>query len=287
MSAASRPKASDKQAILKKLFPLLKKQYKSTPPKYDMPILETLIHAICLENASQEEAEAAQERLDESFHDYNEMRVSSISELNKVFEGMESPELRSLRIRSVLHHVFEEHYEFEFEGLRRKTLELATKQLNKIRDLSPFIKNFTLQVALGSHLVPMDDVMLQPVKWLGLVELEATPEDASESLKSAVRKSDGPLFCHLIRCLAHDPKLEGAFELESETPEKDFDLNTAPARLKKLLEEGPQKRGKKSTKSSAKKTSKSGPSGKQAQNKNGAAAKSKKSSKKSNAASTR
>jgi endonuclease III len=286
MSAASRPKASDKQAILKKLFPLLKKQYKSSLPKYDLPILETLIHAICLEDASQEEAEAAQERLEEGFHDYNEMRVSSISELNKVFEGMESPELRSLRIRSVLHYVFEEHYEFEFEGLRRKTLELATKQLNKIRDLSPFVKNFTLQVALGSHLVPVDEVMLRPVKWLGLVELEATPEDASETLKPAVRKSEGPLFCHLIRSLAHDPKLADAFHLDSEAPEEEFDLSSAPARLKKLLEEGPAKKaGKKTAKSSPKKTSKS--SGKQSQNKNGASAKSKKTSKKSNAASTR
>ena len=62
MAAASRPKASDKQAVLKKLFPLLKKQYKSAVPKYDMPILETLIYAICLENASEEQADAAQEQ---------------------------------------------------------------------------------------------------------------------------------------------------------------------------------------------------------------------------------
>jgi endonuclease-3 len=267
---------------LKKLFPLLKKQYKSSLPKYDLPILETLIHAICLENASHEQADAAQELLEESFHDYNEMRVSSISELNQVFEGMENPDVRSLRIRSVLHYIFEEHYEFEFEGLRRKTLELATKQLNKIRDLSPFVKNFTLQVALGSHLVPMDDVMIPPVKWLGLVEPDATPEDASEALKSAVRKSDGPLFCHLIRCLAHDPRLAGAFEAHTESPEEEFDLNTAPARLKKLLEEGPAKRAaKKPAKAGGKKTSKSG------QGSNGSSAKAKKKTKKSNAASSR
>ncbi|MCA9069594.1 MAG: hypothetical protein KDA84_11755, partial [Planctomycetaceae bacterium] len=172
MAAASRPKASDKQAILKKLFPILKKQYKSSVPKYEMPVLETLIYGVCLEDASHEQADAAQERMDELFHDYNEMRVSSITELNQIFEGMDSPDLRSLRIRSILHHVFEDNYEFEFEGLKRKTLELATKQLNKIRDLSPFIKNFALQVALGSHLVPIDEAMNAPAKWLGLVELD-------------------------------------------------------------------------------------------------------------------
>ncbi len=281
MAAASRPKASDKQAILKKLFPLLKKQYKSSLPKYDLPILETLIYAICLENASSEQADAAQQNLDENFHDYNEMRVSSISELNKAFEGMENPDLKSLRIRNVLHYVFEENYEFEFEGLRRKTLELATKQLNKIRDLSPFVKNFTLQVALGSHLIPVDDTMNRPLKWLGLVEPESSTEEASEHLKSAVRKTEGPLFCHLIRSLAHDPKLAEFFESEPPTGEEDHDLNTSPGRLKALLEQGPPKRAKKPAEKKPAKAASS------AKGKNGPPAKSKKKTKSSNTASTR
>ncbi len=289
MAASSRPKASDKQAVLKKLFPLLKKHYKSPVPKYEFPILETLMYGICLENASSEQADAASEKIDESFHDYNEMRVSSISELNRVFEGMVTPELRSLRIRNVLHYIFEANYEFEFEGLRRKTLELATKQLNKIRDLSAFVKNFTLQAALGSHLVPLDDSMTLPMIWLGLVEPDSTPEDGSESLKSAVRKSDGPLLCHLIRCLAHDPKVADAFNPEIHPPESEdaYDLNTAAARLKKLLENGSGKRPAKKAKAPAKKSTKSAGSRKSASNRNGSSGKAKKKTKNSNATSSR
>ena len=85
-------------------------------------------------------------------------------------------------------------------------------------------------------------------------------------MKSAVRKSDGPLFCHLIRSLAHDPKLAEAFEIEEEASEADYDLSTAPARLKQLLESGPSKKtgskAKKSPKAGAKKS-------KSAQSKNG------------------
>jgi endonuclease-3 len=285
MASAPRPKASDKQAVLKKLFPLLKKHYKSPLPRYDLPILETLIYAICLENASSEEADAAQQMLEENFHDYNEVRVSSITELNKVFEGLDNPDLRSLRIRNVLHYVFEENYEFEFEGLRRKTLELATKQLGKIRELSPFVKNFTLQVALGSHLVPVDDTMNRPLKWLGLVEPESSTEEASEGLKSAVRKNEGPLFCHLIRCLAHDPNFEGVFDPKDQPSQQDIDLSTAPARLKTLLEEGPKRARK--AKAVEKKPAKAGSSAKDAKRKNGPPPKSKKKTKSSNTASAR
>ena len=63
MVAASRAKTSDRAAILKKLLPAIKKQYKVTAPKHDRPVLETMLFAICLEDASVEEAEKSYTRL--------------------------------------------------------------------------------------------------------------------------------------------------------------------------------------------------------------------------------
>ncbi|MCA9072896.1 MAG: hypothetical protein KDA84_28430, partial [Planctomycetaceae bacterium] len=88
------------------------------------------------------------------------------------------------------------------------------------------------------------------------------------------RKTEGPLFCYLLRCMAHDPKVAEAFVIEDDTEEEEFDLNTSPARLKSLLESGP---AKKSGKSPTKKSSKS---------KNGTTGKTKKKTKKSNTASS-
>ena len=238
MVATQRSKVVDKPELIKKIMALLKKTYSSVPLKQELPVLETLLYAICLENSFPERAEQGYARLLNSFQDLNEVRVSSIHELERVFHDMDQPEWRALRVKNVLQYLFETTYSFDFELLKRKTHELATKQLAKIKSLSPFIRAFAQQNALGSHTLPVDDRMLAALQWLGLAELDTSPEPASEHLRSIVRKADGQLFCHLLRCLATDSKLSVAF---SKPPAADAvdDLGNAYARLENLIRHGP------------------------------------------------
>jgi hypothetical protein len=136
MVVASRAKASDRAALLKKLFPIIKKQYKVQVPKGDKPVLETMLYAICLEDSTVEEADTSFKRLLTDFPDLNEVRVSTVGEIEKAFVGQTASEWRAFRVISVLKFVFDKSYAFEFESLRKKTLDLATKQLAKIKDLS-------------------------------------------------------------------------------------------------------------------------------------------------------
>ena len=236
MSAAQKTKASDKQAICKKLVSILRKRYKAKIPKNDRSVLETILFAICLENTSVRQAESAFVRLEDEFHDLNEIRVSSITELESAFRGTEKPEWRALAVRSMLHYVFEKHFEFEFEAIRRKTLELASRQLSTIRHLSPFIRAYTLQQMLGTHMVPVDDCMCNAAIWLGLVEPGSTTEQVSDVLKPAIRKADAPLFCHLLRCLASDPRVKKTFDAANrQAPEEGYDVTSAPERLPELF----------------------------------------------------
>jgi hypothetical protein len=155
-----------------------------------------------------------------------------------VFEGSPAAEWRAHRIRSVLQFVFEKHFEFVFEALRRKTLELAAKQLAKIRDLSPFVRNYTLHEALGTHVVPVDRSMTNACIWLGLVGAGETPEHAAETLKSTVRKADVAAFCHLLRSLAVDPRLIKAFDSGKQSSQQHGDPQTMIERLEVLFKEG-------------------------------------------------
>lgn len=236
MVTSQRPKASDKQAVLKKLLAVLKKQYKGTPPASNRNVLETMLYAVCLEDASHEEAEAVCQRVIGAFHDLNEIRVSSISELAVHFEPQDLPEHKAARFRSILQYVFERTYDFDFEPIKKKTVELAAKQLKKIPEITPFVRYYTLQEALGNHFVPLDESMAAACKWLGLLEPTDTPETGAESLKSAVRKSETAQVCYLLRQLAVDPKHRKtiAADLKAASPEG-FDLSTAPARLQDLL----------------------------------------------------
>jgi hypothetical protein len=236
MAAAHRGKTVDKQDVCKKLHVLLKKHYPGAAPKSELPVLETLLYAVCLEDSVPAQAEQAYARMLNGFHDLNEVRVSSIYELEAIFEGMEDPAWRALRLKNVLQFVFESTYSFDFDGLKRKPTEQAVKMLTKIPHLSAFVRHFSMQSGLGMHVLPIDQRIRHLLVWLGLVEPTANIETAAEALRSFVRKADAAVFCHLLRMLATDPKYVAVFEPPS--PAIEHFADEAIHRLEVLFKQG-------------------------------------------------
>lgn len=242
MVAASRAKASDRAALLKKLFPIIKKQYKVQIPKGNKPVLETMLYAVCLEDSTVEEADLSFQRLFTEFPDLNEVRVSSVGEIERAFAGQTASEWRAFRVISVLKFVFDKSYSFEFESLRKKTLDLATKQLAKIKDLSPFVRDYTLHEVTGAHLIPIDPALARLLVWLGLAMPNQTPEQIGEMMKAAVRKAEVEAFVFTLRCVAGDQALQAAFDpVKYPVPEGGHDTDTAADRLASLFKNGPEK----------------------------------------------
>ena len=259
MAAAKRLKASDKQAICKKLVTTLKKRYKGSVPKNNRDVLHSMIFCICLEENSHDGAEELFEKLMESFHDLNEIRVSSITELEAVFTESRISEWRALRTRSLLHYIFEENFQYDYEAVRRKTQEQATKVLKKVKDISPFMVLQTLQLVLGSHVLPLDPRMINVAIWLGFVEPGSSADQASDQLKAVVRKNEVAQFCHLIRGIANDESLYDVIAFDvAEEPAETFDLNAVDKRLTEAISAAKSGgRKKKPTKSKAASGSKS------------------------------
>ncbi len=272
-------KASDKQAVWRKVATALKKRYKDTLPKTSEPVLETLLYAACLENTTYEVATKTYDSLIASFFDLNEIRVSSITELSKAMGDTNQPEHRALWVRSTLQYVFESNYEYQFEKIRRKTFELASRHLGRITNATSFMQLHTLQQTMSAFVTPMDDKMTAAAIWLGFVTPGSSNEEAAEQMKSAVKKADAAMMCHQLRLLANDPKLQVAFEEAAEADVESaeaYDLMAAPKRLdalfkspprrkpkpkpvpkkKAVAKQGPAKKAKKPTKAAATKTKK-------------------------------
>lgn len=239
MVAALRAKTSDRAAILKKLLPAIKKQYKIAIPKHDLPVLETMLFAVCLEDSTVEEAEKSYARLFAEFPDLNEVRVSSISEIERAFVGQIDAEWKAYRTRCILQYVFEKSYAFELEGIKKKTLELATKQLSKIKSLTPFVRNFTLQSAIGAHLIPIDTSIGRALVWLGLVPPSQDVDQMGETMKAVVRKAEVQQFIYSIRCLATDAVVRDQFDpAQFPVPPEGFDGEDVTTRLTELYKAG-------------------------------------------------
>lgn len=249
MPAAKSLKASEKQTIVKKLVTELKKKYGGRLPKENRPVLETLLFSACLEDVSHEQAEAAFERVLSSFFDLNEVRVSSVTEIQDAMGDVEDSDWKAMRLRDSLQYAFETYFEFDLEQLKRKTLDAALKELEEVTHLTPFMRFYTVQHALGAHVLPIDAKINDLLIWLALVEPDSTPEQSSEDLKSAVKKADGPLVCYLLKCAATDEKLRWAFE-EGPDEEEELDPFEAASRLSALIK-NPKPKKKAAPKKSA------------------------------------
>lgn len=240
--SAPKIKASERQTILTKLVTVLKKRYVKHLPRDQRPVFETLLFAALLEESPAEEAELAWKDLIGAFFDLNEIRVSSISEIEHALKRLPHADWRALRVRDALQTVFEAHYKFDLEHLKRKTHEQALKELGTLRFATPYMRMYVVQQCLGGHVLPLDNRSLEVLVWLGLVEPETQLEAAAEELKSSVRKADASLLCHMLRELASDPVFHGSFRLLAAERKEGVDPHDAVERLNSLIASGGKKR---------------------------------------------
>lgn len=231
MGTAKATKAADKSQVCRKLVTALQKLYGKSVPKIDLSVVETMLFAACLEDNPWMQAETSLKKVLSSYFDLNEIRVSSVTELEQTLAPLKDADWKGLRIRSILRFVFETTYSYDYEKLRRQTLEQAVKTLKKVNDITPFIRDFILHEILGSHLICLDTSMLTAARWLGLVPFKSDVNDASEFLKGGIKKSEVSEFCHLLRCLATDPKFVPRF---ADAPEQELSMDDALDRLAEL-----------------------------------------------------
>ncbi|MEM1063833.1 MAG: hypothetical protein AAGJ97_16030, partial [Planctomycetota bacterium] len=163
-------KASEKQKLARKIVDRLAKDLPGPPAAAETGVLATIVYAIGLEAATLEQARSASARLERDFHDLNEIRVSTITELIAPFDGYEDSNIRANHVRTCLQDVFESQYNYDLEPVRKMTLEQAAKRLSKVRGVTPFVRNYVLGLVLKAHLIPVDRRGVNALAWLGLIE---------------------------------------------------------------------------------------------------------------------
>jgi endonuclease III len=172
-------------------------------PAQESTVMEHLLFAICREESSQEKAEAVFRHLQERFFDWNELRVSSPREVAEALAGLTNPRARAERMISFLQEHFESTFGFDLEGLHKKGVKGAAKQLENAKGVSDFTLAWISQRSLRAHAVPVDAPMIRCLKRLGI--LDATVENATEaraSLEEQVAKNHGVDFTDQLSRIA-------------------------------------------------------------------------------------
>jgi hypothetical protein len=187
-----------------KVHKILKKYYKPASQPAERPVLEHLLFACCLEDARYDAAEEAFAALVHTFFDWNEVRVTSLSELSEVMAALPDPRAAANRLKRVLHGVFEETYCFDLEDVRKKNLGPTVKWLEKVDGTSKFSVAYVVQSALGGHSIPIDAGTMAALRVLDLVTEQDVAEGTVSGLERAISKAKGIEFGSLLHQLGAD-----------------------------------------------------------------------------------
>ncbi len=240
------PAITNKQATLNTAHALLKKKLRLAPTDdTPRPVLEEVVYAICREGATTEDADAAYAALRGHFHDWNEVRVSTVQEVADTLKPLPDTGRRAQRVIGLLQKVFEEEYSFSLEELGKKGLKQAAKQLSRYKEeVDDFVVAWVVQRALGGHAVPLDEPILRVLGRLGVVTPAETEDAESQeavrgSIEHVVPKARGAELTDLLSLLARDVCVEGVPHCP-QCPLKN-DCPTGIERLSKKADKGGEK----------------------------------------------
>src|SRR6516225_8239051 len=105
-------------------------------------------------------------------------------QLNQLFsafkKGHDAADSAELLI-SFLQEVFEKDFTFDLEGLRKKGLKEAAKELAKYQAADDYVVAWVIQQSLGGHAIPLDAPTLRTARRLGLIDHDG---DDAEALRA-------------------------------------------------------------------------------------------------------
>jgi len=148
--------ALNRAALIAKAQKVLKHQYEPVKPDFDRPLLQQMLFACCLENAPYSAAEKVYGRLSQNFFDWNEVRVSTVTELAEVMKELPEPATAANNLKRILQGVFESTYSFDLDQLKKQNIGQGIKRLASIEGVTPFVLAYTVQTALAGHSIPLD-----------------------------------------------------------------------------------------------------------------------------------
>lgn len=194
--------AANRTDRVNKLFKLARKRHNPVAPPANRSVLDHLLFSCCLEDSTVEAADEVFARLQVEYYDLNEVRVTTTAELAELMKRLSDPQAAAARVRKALHGVFEAHYNFDIEVLKKENLGKAQEMLSKYRGISPFSIAYVTQHALGGHAIPIDESMLMLCYTLGIVTEAEFQQKKVPGLERIIPKNKGVEFAGCVHPLA-------------------------------------------------------------------------------------
>lgn len=194
--------AKNRADLITKLHKFVKKEYQVIAPPSNRSVLEHMIYGCCLENSTFDAADDAFARLQENYFDWNEVRVTTVAELEESCRNLSDPTAAAKSLKKTLHGIFEHYYQFDLDFLKKENLSKAVQTFQKFNGVSQFVVSYVAQNGLGGHSIPLDHSLMRLFYVLGIVTEDESKKDRVPGLERTIAKAKGAEFSILVHQLA-------------------------------------------------------------------------------------
>ncbi|MCM2371475.1 hypothetical protein [Aporhodopirellula aestuarii] len=190
--------ATNRSKLIAKLHAALKKNYSVPPASPSRPLLEHALYACLLEDCPSELADEGLAKLEQDYFDWNEVRVTTVTELSDVLSSLPDPTKAATRLKSNLQSIFEEFYSFDLDHLKKENLGKAVAKFEKLPGMTPFVLSYIIQHGLGGHSIPIDYSAMVIMLVSGIASQAEAADGRVPGLERAIPKSKGVEFANLL-----------------------------------------------------------------------------------------
>lgn len=151
--------------------------------------LEKLLMGMLSYCSSEKEALKAYENLQKEFVDLNEVRVTTLYEIEEAIKGADPQRNKALLLRRVLNDIFAVRSAIDLDFLRDYRPAKGRKFLQSIGGLDEKTINDVLLVCQDSYELPRNEDLIRVAKRIGIIDKNAAIDDAYAELKGIVPKN--------------------------------------------------------------------------------------------------
>jgi len=154
-------------------------------------VLSQLIFSIIARNFTRKCADKAFLIFQKKFVDWNEVRISSVSEISEVLEQVNAPnvERKAKNIKKILVDIYSDYHKISLEFVKSFSTEKTKKILQGLRGITPRVMDSVLLFALDYPVVPVVSPFARVIRRLGFVKLSATQKEIYKALEKLIPKT--------------------------------------------------------------------------------------------------
>jgi len=192
MTAKNRPEQ------IGKLHAELKKHFKAAPPSPGRPLMEHILYASLLEDTPADLADEGFAKCEQEYFDWNEVRVTTVTELAEVLSRLPSATAAAMRLKKNLQSIFETFYNFDIDHLKKENLGKAVAKFEAMPGISPFVLSYLVQHGLGGHAIPVDSSSMKIMMLSGVVSDTEAASGKVPGLERTIPKNRALEFSSLL-----------------------------------------------------------------------------------------